>query len=130
MMALFARMRLVGVGVLAVTFIAGALAGAAVDRVLTAGEPEPVEREKERDGDRSRSYVIDRVEMSEEQRAEIDEILEERAERMRSVWQEAEPRLRAVTDSARAEIMDVLTPEQRAEYERKLEKRRGSDRRR
>lgn len=122
MMPLFGRMRVLGVALLAATFIAGALAGAAVDRVLSADEPERVERD--RDGDRGRSYIIEQVEMSEEQRSTIELILEERSERMRAVWREVEPRMDAVTDSARMEIMEVLTPEQRAEYERKLEERR------
>lgn len=124
MMAMFGRMRLLGVGLLAATFVAGALAGAAVDRVLNAGEPEAVEQDRGRDDDRRRSHVVDRIEMSDEQRSEIDEILEGRSARMRAVWREVSPRLEAITDSARVEIMEVLTPEQRAEYERKLKERR------
>lgn len=124
-MAMFGRMRLLGVGLLAATFVAGALAGAAVDRVLNAGEPDAVERDRGRDDDdRRRSYVVDRIEMSDEQRSDIDEILEGRSARMRAVWREVSPRLEAITDSARVEIMEVLTPEQRAEYERKLKERR------
>lgn len=122
-MPLFGRMRMLGVALLAATFIAGALAGAAVDRVLSADEPERVERD--RNGHRDRSYIIERVEMSEEQRNTIELILEDRSERMRAVWREVEPRMDAITDSARMEIMGVLTPEQRAEYERKLEERRS-----
>lgn len=128
MNGVFGRMRLVGFGLLAITFVAGALSGAAIDRVLSADEPERVERDRDR-RDRGRSYIIDRVEMTDEQRAAIDEILEQRAERMRAVWREAEPRLDAITDSARAEIMEVLTPEQRAEYERRLNERRRDHRR-
>ena len=105
-----------------VTFVAGALTGAAVDRVLNAEGPDRSTRERPADGD-GRSYVIDQVEMSETQRADIDAILEQRAERMRAVWKEASPRLEAITDSARLEIMQVLTPEQRAEYERRLDER-------
>lgn len=119
------RTRLVGFGVLVATFLVGALAGAAVERVVSAAEAEP-RRAGERDDDRHRrSYVIDRIEMAPEQRATIDAILERRSERMRAVWQEVEPRLDAITDSARAEIMETLTPEQRAEYERQLEARRA-----
>ncbi len=122
MTALFGRMRLLGVALLAATFVAGALSGAAIERVLGAEEPAAVERDE--DEDRRRSYIIDQVEMTEPQRTAIDAILEQRSERMRAVWQEVEPRMDAVTDSARMDIMGVLTPEQRAEYERKLEERR------
>jgi len=124
--AVLDRMRLMGVGLLLVTFMAGALSGAALDRVLTGGDAEPAAPERGRDDDsRPRSYVIDAVDMSEAQRGTIDAILEARTERMRSVWLEVEPRLDAITDSARTEIMEVLTPEQRAAYEEKLAERRG-----
>lgn len=120
------RTRMVGFGLLVATFLVGALSGAAVDRVLSADEPpdRTTERRDGDDDDRRRSYVIDAVDMAPEQRAAIDAILKERSKRMRSVWREAEPRLDAITDSARSEIMQVLTPEQRAEYERKLDERR------
>ncbi|MBW3552350.1 MAG: hypothetical protein KY466_02505 [Gemmatimonadetes bacterium] len=118
------RTRLVGFGLLFASFLVGALTGAAVDRVLSAEEPDGRPRAERAEGER-RSYVIDRIEMSPEQRASIDAILERRSERMRAVWHEVEPRLDAITDSARAEIMHVLTPDQRAQYERKLEERRA-----
>lgn len=125
MRAVLDRMRLVGVGLLAVAFIVGALSGAAVDRVLSADEPERVERDRDHNGNDGRGrYIIDRVDMAEDQRTAIDQILEQRTERMRAVWREVEPRLDAITDSARSEIMQVLTPEQRAEYERMLAERR------
>lgn len=114
--------RLLGFALLLVTFVAGALTGAAVDRVLNAEAADHPARERADDGD-ARSYVIDQVDMAPTQRSEIDAILEQRAERMRAVWKEASPRLEAITDSARLEIMQVLTPEQRAEYERRLDER-------
>jgi Spy/CpxP family protein refolding chaperone len=116
------RLRLLGLGLLVVTFVAGALAGAAVDRVVNADQAERPGGRDHRDGSR-RSYVIDQVDMSADQRQEIDAILKRRAVRMRSVWHELSPRLDAITDSARLEIMQVLTPEQRAEYERRLSER-------
>jgi Spy/CpxP family protein refolding chaperone len=42
---------------------------------------------------------------------------------MSATWAEIAPRLDAITDSARVEIMQVLTPEQQADYERRLEER-------
>lgn len=126
-MSVFERVRLLGFGLLAVAFVVGALAGAAIDRaVVDDGPPERSRQERHDDDDdhRRRSYVIDRVEMSDAQREDIDSILERRADRMRAVWREVEPRLDAITDSARSEIMEVLSPEQRAEYEAKLDRRR------
>jgi Spy/CpxP family protein refolding chaperone len=113
------RIRLLGFGVVAVTFVVGGLAGAAVDRVLTADVTS-------RDAPRAatqQTHVIDQVEMTAEQRARIDAILERRSERMKAAWSEMSPRLEAITDSARHEIMQVLTPAQQAEYERRLDDR-------
>lgn len=123
-MSVFERVRLLGFGLLAVTFIAGALAGAAIDRAVSS-DSRTETRERQEDNDRERSYIIDRVDMSEDQRATIDSILELRVHRMRDVWRQVAPRLDAITDSTRSEIMDVLTPEQREQYESMLKRRRG-----
>lgn len=111
------RRRLVGFALIAVVFLVGSMTGAAMDRVITsqamAGEDNgPQER---------RTHIIEQVEMTAEQRATIEAILERRSERMSATWSEISPRLNAITDSARSEIMQVLTPEQRAEYERRLD---------
>jgi len=124
-MSVFERVRLMGFGVLAVTFIAGALAGAAIDRAVTSPTRAEARQARSQDGERERSYIIDRVDMSDAQRASIDSILDRRVHRMRSVWEEVSPRLNAITDSARIEIMEVLTPEQQEEYDSMLH-RRGS----
>lgn len=126
-MSVFERVRLLGFGVLAVTFIAGALAGAAIDRAAMNPDRAEARQARSQDGDRERSYIIDRVDMSEVQRASIDSILDRRVRRMRSVWQEVSPRLNAITDSARIEIMGVLTPEQRQQYEAMLHRRGGRE---
>lgn len=126
MSKMLGRTRLLGFGLLAVTFLVGALAGTAVDRVARDDAPAAESRDDDRqdDGDRDRRYIIDRVDMSDAQRTAIDSILERRVRRMRAVWREVEPRLDAITDSARADIMEVLTPEQEAEYEKLLDRRR------
>ncbi len=117
--------RLVGLGLLLVVFVTGLLAGAAIDRF--AMSPDGVGRAGRRD-DGHRRYVIDQVDLSAEQHQAIDAILDRRATRMRALWQEAAPRLDAISDSARAEIMDVLTPAQRADYERLLQQREAAAR--
>jgi Spy/CpxP family protein refolding chaperone len=120
-MTLFAggRMRFLGFALIVVTFVVGGLAGAAFDRILTG---ETVRRDAPR-SDEPRAHVIDQVEMTEAQRATIDAILERRSERMKAAWAEISPRLEAITDSARLEIMEVLSPEQQAEYQERLDAR-------
>jgi Spy/CpxP family protein refolding chaperone len=113
------RTRLVGFGLIAVVFMVGSMTGAAMDRVITA---QTTSREAKGEEAR-RTHIIEQVEMTDEQRARIEAILERRSERMSATWAEIAPRLDAITDSARVEIMQVLTPEQQADYERRLEER-------
>lgn len=121
------RTRLVGFTLIAVVFLVGSMTGAAMDRVIST---QATSREAKGQEERT-THIIDQVEMTDEQRARIDAILERRSERMSATWAEIAPRLDAITDSARAEIMQTLTPEQQAEYERRLDERtRERERRR
>lgn len=120
------RARLLGIGLLAVAVLVGALAGAALERVrvtqdATAAE---VDRDRDRSDDRKRGHILDEFDLTPEQQAEIDTILAERRQQAEEVWNEFGPTLRAISDSARSEIGAVLDAEQRAEYERFWEKRR------
>lgn len=124
-MSVFERVRLLGFGLLAVTFLVGGLAGAALDRAVAGDARAEARDARPSGGDRERNYIIDRVDMSDGQRAAIDSILERRVHRMRALWHDVSPQLNAITDSARMEIMEVLTPEQEAQYESLLNHRRG-----
>ena len=129
------RTRLLGIGLLVATYIAGAFSGAAFDRLLGADpvnvtrsttEPAPKKHPDDRDHEpRDREAdIFDRLGLTPEQRARVNEILEARKTHVDAFWNEAGPRLRAIVDSTRAEIREVLTPEQRAEYDRIREERR------
>jgi Spy/CpxP family protein refolding chaperone len=59
-------------------------------------------------------HAFERLNLTPDQRARIREIFRKYRPRTDSVLRESMPRLRALTDSARAEMRDVLTPEQRA----------------
>lgn len=116
---------------LVLTFTAGVAAGVAADRldllpdVAQAGE---AERDRPDDDRRRGRTTIERfaddLELTAVQRAEIEEILDLYRERMREMWMEVRPRYRAMVDSVRGRIEDVLTPEQVTEY-RELLKERG-----
>lgn len=101
------RARVTGVLMLAIVFAAGALAGAATMRVVNADES-PVMRSQKSGPD-----LLDRLELTPEQRERVDVILERRRSEMEEFWDEHRPALRAIADSARAELRSVLTPEQR-----------------
>lgn len=108
------RPRLLGSVLLVLTFLVGALAGAAFQHAVGARElDDRFVATKERDGRASDGDIFDRIGVSPEQRAEIDRILERRREDLDAFWAEAGPQLRAITEETRAEVKALLTPEQR-----------------
>jgi Spy/CpxP family protein refolding chaperone len=134
------RPRLLGMALLVATFVAGGLAGAASSRVLAAREPaaHPAASDEGRrcQGDRgpggATMRILNQLDLSAGQRARIDTITARRRAQMDAFWEGPEGRrMRAIVDSARAEIRAVLTPTQAAEYDRlKAEhKRRHAGRR-
>lgn len=82
----------------------------------------------------ARSRVTDRMarvlELSDEQRAQIEEAFERRRIASQEAMNEVLPRLRSQMDSINAEIERILTPEQRDAYRRFLREDRERFRRR
>lgn len=118
MMVTAKRARITGLLMLAVIFAVGALAGAATMRVVSADEA-PVMRSQKHAPD-----LLDRLQLTPEQRAQVDVILERRRSEMEEFWNVHRPTLRAIADSARAELRSVLTPEQQAIEEQFMAQRR------
>lgn len=124
------RTRRLGLMLLAAAFFVGGLTGAAFDRVFTGESPQAAASaarcEPERGGPQGDIFAS--LNLTDEQRARIEEILEHRREQTEAFWEEHGPLLRGIVDSARAEIRALLTPEQREEYERMLAERRAAQR--
>ncbi|MBR9990334.1 MAG: hypothetical protein KFH98_11295 [Gemmatimonadetes bacterium] len=102
------RARMMGVLVLAIMFSVGALTGAATMRVTTAEET------RTQQGETRRPDLFETLELTGEQRTQVDAIMERRRDEVDAFWKEHGPELRAIMDSVRAEIRTVLTPEQQA----------------
>jgi Spy/CpxP family protein refolding chaperone len=120
--------RFVGLVLLMAAFVVGAIGGAAFERTLGAREPgstEPCSTMSNPLQKKPGSMAIDRIQLTAEQREQIDRILDRRRTETDSVWRAQKPRLRAIVDSTRAEIQALLTPEQRAEYDHLLAERRA-----
>jgi Spy/CpxP family protein refolding chaperone len=120
------RTKLMAAGVILATLVAGTLAGVAVDRVLSrraalAQAPHSVPCSGRPEGGLT---VFETLDLSTEQRAQVDGILERRRRQMDVLWQEARPAMRALVDSTEAEIRVVLTPDQRAQFDRMREEGR------
>lgn len=102
---------------LGAVFAAGLLGGSALDRAFAAG---PERAAASCDGHKRGGHdrILDQLELDAPQRARIDAILQRRRGETRAFWEGDGARLRAIVDSTRAEIRGVLTPEQRARYDR------------
>jgi Spy/CpxP family protein refolding chaperone len=113
------RARLLGAALLAATLVAGGLTGAAIDRAvvrhaLAAPGGGPCRDARRRPG----LGFLEPLHLTAAQRDSVKAILEHRRGQMDAFWAEAGPRLRAVVDATETEIRSVLTPEQRATFDR------------
>ena len=114
-----------GIAILALTLVAGVAAGFAMDRaVLRPEDGSPPPRAGERDGDRGgpgrgryESMLYDQLELTAEQRAQIDSAIERGRRETDAYWARVEPEMRSIVDSTRSRIRAVLTAEQRARYD-------------
>jgi Spy/CpxP family protein refolding chaperone len=100
--------RLIGAALLLATFVAGIAVGLAFDRVARR-EP------------RLKTFVVadmsrvlDRLELTAEQRSKADSILQRRAPTTERMMLDVADRLRGLSDSVDSELRAILTPQQRA----------------
>ncbi|UCF21183.1 MAG: hypothetical protein JSU87_07295 [Gemmatimonadota bacterium] len=126
------RIRAKGIALLLATFVAGALAGTAAERILAARRaPEAPGFEIGMARGLGEGRLLGpfrELDLTLEQRARISEIIERGRPRTDAVMREMLPRLRAITDSVHLEIRAVLTPEQEAVWDSLLTRthRRGA----
>lgn len=112
----------VAVLVLLLTFAAGFIGGAAAHHLFIGHReglpPMP-----------AMLNILDRrLDLTDAQRKQVEEILTRRRTRINAMWANVRPRVRAEVEATNAEIEKILTPEQRAKFERMkmhLSRRRG-----
>ncbi|CAN5740984.1 hypothetical protein BH23GEM9_BH23GEM9_34720 [soil metagenome] len=121
------RARMTGILMLAVIFTVGALTGAATMRVVDAEESPKLRLSQT---ERRMPNLLEQLELSPTQQAQVDGVLERRRAEMEEFWNEHGPLLRAIADSARAELRAVLTPAQLEIEERFMEERRAQSEKR
>lgn len=113
------------VAALAAVFLVGLLAGVALEEALDDVEwPAAFGGEEDDDIDEDAEEILADLDLTPRQRERIDAILERREDRLEAYWSDRLPEIRAIVDSSYAEIRSVLTPEQRAVFDRWLEGRR------
>jgi Spy/CpxP family protein refolding chaperone len=59
-----------------------------------------------------------RLDLTDAQRAQVEQIIRRHHARIDGMWDDLHPRMRAEINQANAEISAILTPEQRAKFER------------
>lgn len=99
---------------LVVTFIAGFVVGAVVDRFVM------FEREPRRPPPLATEAMLHRLDrrldLTDQQREQIEQILERRHERIHQLMQTTRPQVHREVEAANAEIERLLTPEQREKF--------------
>jgi hypothetical protein len=123
------RIRLLTLGVLAVVFGAGLVAGIAMGRSMEAGsEPLPQALESAADtassGEESRSegeersrWIIHRVELDAEQRVAVDSVLGYYRSHVREMATEYRQEFGVAIQATRNELREILRADQRAVYD-------------
>ena len=121
--------RLIGTAILVVTFIVGALAGAAVFHVVGAEGPRPERTERGPMRGGPRRLLLDdqfdkEIGLTADQRAQIKNILDRRDAEAKRMWSQFEPQLKNFGKQVHDEIQKVLTAEQQKKLDAAIEQRR------
>ncbi|HSJ25937.1 MAG TPA: hypothetical protein VK929_14770 [Longimicrobiales bacterium] len=123
------KARLTGLIMLVIAFMVGSLSGAAAIRVADVDGSSKLMRTKTKQPQQAPD-LLERLELTPEQRGRVDAILEQRRQEMAAFWELHGPALQAIADSARSELRAVLTPEQRQVEEEFMAERRAHHERR
>lgn len=115
---------------LGLTFAAGLTVGLAVERYAIHEGSEDDARHDSRQGQTTIERFADELGVTNEQRAQIDPILEETREQMAETYDRFRPEWEGIVDSARARIEAVLTLEQVEEYRALLDEQERAERKR
>src|SRR5690606_6057184 len=125
------KTRLLGAGLLVGVFVAGGLAGAAMNQVrgATGADAAVADSADGRDErqDRPCRMPFAYLNLTPEQRTRVDAVFERRREQLDAFWKDNGPRYEMIVDSTRAEFRSVLTPEQLAEYDRRRDEQRARE---
>ena len=106
---------------LVMVFAAGAAGGALLEDVVEDVDwPDFAGRDHDDDLHDSEETVLANLDLTPEQRASIERLLEQREDRLESYWDARLPELEQLVDSSREEIRGFLSPQQRTIYDTHL----------
>lgn len=103
-------------------FVAGLAGGGLLEDIVDDIDRPAFAAEDHDDGDDdlSEETILANLDLTPEQRANIERVFEAREARLESYWDTRLPDLEAVIDSTRGEIRSILTPEQLTIYDSQL----------
>ncbi|MEX2582895.1 MAG: hypothetical protein WD766_06465 [Gemmatimonadota bacterium] len=107
---------LVAAAMLVLTFAVGGLAGMAVEEALGLDWFDFLDEDSQTD-----TRVLSGLELSADQSAAIDRILDRQEDRLESYWENRVPDLRAIVADSYEEIRGVLTAQQRQVFDERVE---------
>jgi hypothetical protein len=119
---------------LLVVFLAGGAAGWLLEDVVDdihwpgrqgeASTPDRSDEDEPFDDDDEEDF-LESLGLSRAQLDSVDQLLEQREDRLEDYWRSRLPDLQVLVDSSRQEVRALLTPEQRAAYDRWLDAQSG-----
>lgn len=71
------------------------------------------------------AQLLEGIDLSAEQRIAADGILERQEDRLELYWEDRVPEIQVILQESYAEIREILTPEQAAVFERRIDELRG-----
>jgi Spy/CpxP family protein refolding chaperone len=114
------RPRAVAAVLLALTFATGGLTGMAVEEALGLDWFDFLDEDARPD-----ERLLQGVRLTGEQREQVDRILDRQEERLEQYWAARLPEMQAIADGSYAEIRAILTPQQRAVFDRRVAAQRA-----
>lgn len=112
------RPRAVATVLLALTFVSGGMAGMALEEAAGLDWFDFLDEDVRRD-----DRLLDGIGLSAPQREQVDRILERQEDRLEEYWDARLPEMQAIAAGSYDEIRAVLTPPQRAVFDRRVEAR-------
>ena len=115
------RARGIAALLLLTVFSVGALSGMALEEALGIDWFEFLDE----DTDEAEDSLLVGLELSRDQRARAEEILERQEDRLEAYWEGRVPEIQGILQASYAEIRALLTPAQQGVFDRRVQELRG-----
>ena len=106
---------------LLLTFAVGSLTGMALEEALGIDWFEFLDEDSDEEPDR----LLAGLDLSREQRARAEEILEREEDRLEEYWESRLPEIQGILEQSYSEIREILRPEQREAFDQRVRTLRG-----